>query len=280
MIRLATCCLLMAVPTSGLHAASFFVGSFVNGPVPAAGGGLETLTDDDSRFSDDTASTGLARSAAAAIDQGGTAYEAGAEADFATGVLRTSIRTRSAIAAPAPIGADNTAWPDIESFESFSVTGDGSVELRLDLTGAWDIGGLDPLNPDFSHLVLYGGFYISSPSGAEERPFFRIIEEGPSARLTGSVSETLSFTQIVADGETYGFNTFFFSILEGSSGDSSVDWSGLLSLTPGGGAAIRFSDPAFLADTPPAPVPLPASGLLLLGAMTAAAFLRRAAARS
>lgn len=274
MIRFAVCCLFLAAPTSGLHAASLFVGSYVSGPVPAAAGGLEVLTDSDDRYSDDTVVTGLSRSAAAVVDQGGTAYEAAASADLATGQLTTSVRNRAAISAPAPVGAANTAWPNMEAFETFSVAGNGSVEFRIDLTGAWDIGGLEPLEPDFSRLVLYGGFYLGTPSGAEERPFFRVIEEGPSARLSGSVSDTLSFTQMVADGETYGFNTFFFSSLEGSSGDSSVDWSGILSVTPRGGAAIRFSDPAFLAGTPPAPVPLPASGLLLLGALAAVTLLR------
>ncbi len=56
------------------------------------------------------------------------------------------------------------------SFESFSVHGSGSVEFGLDLTGSWDVGGLDPPDPDFSAVVLRADLFVSELGGVRRRP--------------------------------------------------------------------------------------------------------------
>jgi hypothetical protein len=251
------------------QAATIFTGALVSGLVPATGGGFEQADASDDRYSDDTAIEGGSRAAAARVDQGGTVLEATGSADVVTGRFGASASSRN------PVFPENLTWSEATSSESFSVQGNGSVEFRMDLTGGWDVGGLDPLDPDFSAVVLLSDFFIAELGAADGvRPRFLVRQSGPGAQLLGSVSQRLSYVQDVIDGQSYGFNATLGTSIERVAGGGSASLAGSLLLIASPGVAIAFADPAFLSEAQPAPVPLPASAVLLLGSLGGLGALR------
>ena len=251
----------------GAQAATISTGTFVSGLAPSAGGGFEQAEDFDERTAFDTAIEGGSQSVAARVDQGGTILEAAGSLDIATGKFGTAIRTQN------PVFPENLAFAEATSFESFSVQGSGSVEFRLDLTGSWDVGGLNPLDPDFSAVILRADFFVSELGSADgARPRFLVRQGGPDSQLSGTVSERLSYVQQVLDGKSYGFNTTVVSSLERTIGGGTASLAGALLLVASPGVSIDFSDPAFLSEA--VPIPLPASAFLLLGSLGAVSAAR------
>lgn len=265
LLLLGACAILVA---PGADAATLNALGYVYGRVQEGGSSTHKEASDD-RIAFDTALDGPRLTALARLQGDVNAYEAGASGDIATGEYATNVRS---------INADypgNLAWGETSSFESFTATGAGTVAFDLRLAGDWNVGALSE-GDETSHLSLIGWMYISELGDADgAQPRFLLRQTAETLQKVGSVSRLLSYLLPIENGKSYGFTTTVATMLENVlDGDGSATFSGRLSVTPGAGVSIAYGDPAFLSEVPPAPVPLPASGLLLLGGFGAASLLR------
>jgi hypothetical protein len=166
--------------------------------------------------------------------------------------------------------------------ETYSISGSGSVRIEMDYDGIWDItaqtcilcqdGVFAEQWQALGSLSAVGGG--GNINGA--RDHFQLNQSSPSA---GSTSGTLVLTGTVSDGATLHVTSELLTqILEGTNGIVDFYRTAYLSVTFLDGAVGNPSDSRFLSIEPdrgqPSLIPLPASGLLLLGAFGGLALMR------
>lgn len=265
------------LPLSGVAAATVSASAFVEGRAPSDAVVYETISD----FADDGVSVGDQLRPVAAVaqaDQEGTEFDASGSADGRRGTFA------GAASVANPYDGINVASGSGNAYETFTVSGAGSVRFDLALPGGWNVPELrvnDNFN-DYSVLRLFAEMNLTDfDPGSEDpptvvyQPRFRVEYEAENLVTNGTVAETLTFTADVRDGVSYSFNVGVQAFLSGAPSGGTAALAGALSIVPSDGVSVRFSDPDFLAGGAPAPVPLPASGALLLGGVGLLAILRR-----
>ncbi|MEM6563516.1 MAG: VPLPA-CTERM sorting domain-containing protein [Pseudomonadota bacterium] len=264
------CAGIAILATSNVHAATvnLRLNSVYNAP-----GTQNDDRDDDIQVGEDTVQNNQTLFSASTniAGNGGTANSVGS-VNAATGELK--LRVETTLDAPALTFNDiNTfATAELSLQEEFTAMGTGFVTFSLLVDGNWSLASLDPnLDPDF---------LITSSVGVNTigRDLLTIDENnGPASNA--AFSQLLEFTAPVFDTLTYVLTTSLFGQINGNTaGFINFNDTATLDVSfSGGTTGIQFADPSFLSvdpndtGTPPidptSPVPLPAAGWMLIGAL-------------
>ena len=274
-------------------AAALFVG--IASPIAAATIQMQTVVtvnadggriDEITTYFGDTIADGPARTQDDLANNGADTGTAFASADATTGVTRSRV---SASAIPVVFGLPYTPDVNVASFvqlsEGFTVSGSGSIRVEIDYDGVWD---LTPNTFDFTAIGGTAGDFglgwqaqgvleLVTPQGFT-RDTFALNQN--TAAGSGSVAGTLSAVGQVRDGDVVVVNSSLLTqILAGTNGTVDFARTAYLSVSFFDGATGTPNDPRFLSVDPrpvqPAPIPLPASALLLPAALGALGLLRR-----
>lgn len=181
-----------------------------------------------------------------------------------------------ALAAPVTTLCPGTA---ATADREFSVTIEGPAAAGCVLWGAGNVGTSNPSNPGDQAIagVIGDSVLLDKSDGASQVAGFEITTDPLNSGLSGTWAIALPVDKIL---------TNVFLAFKSGQGQLDPDWA-LFSLPDGvleGNWAIAAGEQALshvnlygtvASAPPPAPVPLPAGGLLLLGALGGMAALRR-----
>lgn len=195
---------------------------------------------------------------------GGTATQrVNAWTDLRTGDSRVMIRRT------APGGS---TYVTVDTLYNFDVIRTGRMDFLYQSVIRWDLDPApertDPVNTFSAQVVLWShpnsGYGVGSATASKARNYVSVRNGSWTPVHRGERRWAHFFTTIQMDGNFTGT----LSITSG------------LWLRPNGRAEIAFDDPETLARTfpRPVPVPLPASGALLVAALAGLAAMRRRAA--
>lgn len=183
-------------------------------------------------------------------------------ADASTGVLTSS----------ASVGGPGERYGSAEGsgqlFSTFVADRTGSVDINFDLDAKWTSN----VAPGSKSAQVYLESAIGFGDGTDADYVNSTVASLYDAEFTssGAYSKRLSLTALVEAGMTYEVSAYASSALFGDGVLGSGSVNGVFSVDSNG-IGLTFDDPGFLV----APVPLPAGGLLLIGALGSFALLAR-----
>jgi hypothetical protein len=214
-----------------------------------------------------------------------------ASGNIATGEMKARIGTNpgtyyGGIDGVGVIGAQGGGVSQVLISETFVASGSGTVRFDLAYDGSWSLGPQPFLSCcDESGPVagffdpqwgIEGGLTLGGPGVLSGENFFFAYGSDPDG---GSVAGVLTAFATLIDGQEYGISmTLVTAIYFGATGGIDFSNTAVLRFTTDPGLTLAFADDRFLSAM--APVPLPASGLLLLLPLIGLARLRNRRARS
>jgi hypothetical protein len=255
MLRFALSLPLACFSLTSASAATLLLGASFEGYVPALEENEFVSGFDERDYN--SVSDGPLQSLTVQASESETAYIARAAADSNAGALSTGATITES--PESYNSASALSWVS----EELNVSGTGSVTFVMRLSGDWAVDALE----EYGGIFLIGDMLLNTEDEFNRIATYGLFQEEPDYVASGVVDEILWY-ELAVDGEQkYEFFASSFVSIGNVAQNGAVSLAASLSIEPSDGVLLAFSDPAFLGGSSPAPIPLPAGGVMLLSGL-------------